>query len=429
MQTLIKNSVYLHITDHYPYSFLIHSLPVYQLSALLSVVLRLIIISNLQKYKELRRIMPQTALLALENGMTFRGMAFGDIYAESTGEVVFNTALTGYQEIMTDPSYKGQIMTFTYPHIGNYGINNSDMESDKIQCEGAIVREYSKHYSNFRAHTSLGEWMKEYGKIGIEGIDTRKLVRVLRSVGVLRGIISAQGTEQELIERAKAVPPMEGLDLTGLVSTEAPYEWNADANEPFVPKGDMSGRRFRVAALDYGIKRNILRRLAAYNCDVTVFPGRTSAQEILASNPDGIFLSNGPGDPAATTYAFETIRTLAEKKPIFGICLGHQLIGLTFGANTYKLKFGHRGANHPVKNLDTNAIEISSQNHGFAVDAESLPSVLEPTHINLNDNTLSGLRHKELPIFSVQYHPEASPGPHDSDYLFRDFVHLMERYS
>jgi len=373
--------------------------------------------------------MPQTALLALENGMTFRGMAFGDIYAESTGEVVFNTALTGYQEIMTDPSYKGQIMTFTYPHIGNYGINNSDMESDKIQCEGAIVREYSKHYSNFRAHTSLGEWMKEYGKIGIEGIDTRKLVRVLRSVGVLRGIISAQGTEQELIERAKAVPPMEGLDLTGLVSTEAPYEWNADANEPFVPKGDMSGRRFRVAALDYGIKRNILRRLAAYNCDVTVFPGRTSAQEILASNPDGIFLSNGPGDPAATTYAFETIRTLAEKKPIFGICLGHQLIGLTFGANTYKLKFGHRGANHPVKNLDTNAIEISSQNHGFAVDAESLPSVLEPTHINLNDNTLSGLRHKELPIFSVQYHPEASPGPHDSDYLFRDFVHLMERYS
>lgn len=373
--------------------------------------------------------MPQTAILALENGMTFKGTAFGDTNAVCTGEVVFNTALTGYQEIMTDPSYKGQIMTFTYPHIGNYGVNHYDMESDKVQCEGAIVKEYSKHYSNFRAHMSLGDWMKEHGKIGIEGIDTRKLVRVLRSAGVMRGIIATDGTEQELIERAQQIPPMEGLDLTGLVSTKSAYQWQVNEEEPFVQKGDVTGKRFKVAALDFGIKKNILRRLASYNCDVTVYPGNTSPQEILAMNPDGIFLSNGPGDPAAATYAFDTIRTLATKKPIFGICLGHQLIGLAFGAKTYKLKFGHRGANHPVKNLLTNSIEISSQNHGFAVDAESLPAELEPTHINLNDNTLSGLRHKELPIFSVQYHPEASPGPHDSDYLFKDFVTLMTQYS
>lgn len=372
--------------------------------------------------------MPHAALLTLENGMTFRGRAFGDIHAESMGEVVFNTALTGYQEIMTDPSYKGQIMTFTYPHIGNYGVNIYDVESDAIQCEGIIVKEYAKHYSNFRAHTSLGEWMKEHGKIGIEGLDTRKLVRVLRSSGVMRGIISAQSTEAELLERVRNVPQMEGLDLTGLVSTKHVYQWQ-QTDEPFIQKGNTSGKRFRVAALDFGIKRNILRRLAAYNCDVTVYPGTTSADEILATNPDGIFLSNGPGDPAATTYAFETIRVLAAQKPVFGICLGHQLIGLAFGASTYKLKFGHRGANHPVKNMLTGAIEISSQNHGFAVDMATMPAELEPTHINLNDNTLSGLRHKHLPVFSVQYHPEAAPGPHDSDYLFRDFIQLMEQYS
>jgi carbamoyl-phosphate synthase small subunit len=384
-------------------------------------------VSNLQKSKELIRIMAHSALLTLENGMTFRGWAFGDIHAESMGEVVFNTALSGYQEIMTDPSYKGQIMTFTYPHIGNYGVNIFDVESDVIQCEGIIVKEYAKHYSNFRAHTGLGEWMKEHGTIGIEGLDTRKLVRVLRSSGVMRGIISAQSTEKELLERVQNVPQMEGLDLTGLVSTKQAYQWQ-NTDEPFVQPAISSGKRFRVAALDFGIKRNILRRLAAYNCDVTVYPGTTSADDILATNPDGIFLSNGPGDPAATTYAFDTIRTLAAKKPLFGICLGHQLIGLAFGASTYKLKFGHRGANHPVKNMITGAIEISSQNHGFAVDVQTLPDTLEATHINLNDNTLSGLRHKYLPVFSVQYHPEAAPGPHDSDYLFRDFIDLMERH-
>lgn len=318
-------------------------------------------------------------------------------------------------------------MTFTYPHIGNYGVNIFDVESDVIQCEGIIVKEYAKHYSNFRAHTGLGEWMKEHGTIGIEGLDTRKLVRVLRSSGVMRGIISAQSTEKELLERVQNVPQMEGLDLTGLVSTKQAYQWQ-NTDEPFVQPAISSGKRFRVAALDFGIKRNILRRLAAYNCDVTVYPGTTSADDILATNPDGIFLSNGPGDPAATTYAFDTIRTLAAKKPLFGICLGHQLIGLAFGASTYKLKFGHRGANHPVKNMITGAIEISSQNHGFAVDVQTLPDTLEATHINLNDNTLSGLRHKYLPVFSVQYHPEAAPGPHDSDYLFRDFIDLMERH-
>ena len=318
-------------------------------------------------------------------------------------------------------------MTFTYPHIGNYGVNIFDVESDAVQCEGIIVKEYAKHYSNFRAHTGLGEWMKEHGTIGIEGLDTRKLVRVLRSAGVMRGIISAQSTEKELLERVQNVPQMEGLDLTGLVSTKQVYQWH-NTDEPFVQPAISSGKRFRVAALDFGIKRNILRRLAAYNCEVTVYPGTTSADDILATNPDGIFLSNGPGDPAATTYAFDTIRTLAAKKPLFGICLGHQLIGLAFGASTYKLKFGHRGANHPVKNMLTGAIEISSQNHGFAVDAHTLPDTLEATHINLNDNTLSGLRHKHLPVFSVQYHPEAAPGPHDSDYLFRDFIELMERH-
>jgi carbamoyl-phosphate synthase small subunit len=365
------------------------------------------------------------AILALENGMTFQGFAFGNTEVESRGEVVFNTAMTGYQEIMTDPSYKGQIMCFTYPHIGNYGVNTFDGESDSLQAEGIIVKEYVGNYSNFRATSSLGKWMEDNNKLGIEGIDTRMVVRILRNEGAMRGIISATETDADvLVARARSINSMEGLDLTARVTCSEKYKW-IPTEEPFELPTAPKGKKFNVAAYDFGIKKNILRRLAANNCDVTVYPATTSASEVLASNPDGIFLSNGPGDPAATTYAIETIQQLVGKKPIFGICLGHQLLGLAFGAQTYKLKFGHRGANHPVKNLVTGAIEISSQNHGFAVDIDSLPSDLVPTHINLNDNTLSGFRHRELPIFSVQYHPEASPGPHDSDYLFRQFVDMM----
>ncbi len=357
--------------------------------------------------------------------MTFQGFAFGNTEVESRGEVVFNTAMTGYQEIMTDPSYKGQIMCFTYPHIGNYGVNTFDGESDSLQAEGIIVKEYVGNYSNFRATSSLGKWMEDNNKLGIEGIDTRMVVRILRNEGAMRGIISATETDADvLVARARSINSMEGLDLTARVTCSEKYKW-IPTEEPFELPTAPKGKKFNVAAYDFGIKKNILRRLAANNCDVTVYPATTSASEVLASNPDGIFLSNGPGDPAATTYAIETIQQLVGKKPIFGICLGHQLLGLAFGAQTYKLKFGHRGANHPVKNLVTGAIEISSQNHGFAVDIDSLPSDLVPTHINLNDNTLSGFRHRELPIFSVQYHPEASPGPHDSDYLFRQFVDMM----
>lgn len=366
------------------------------------------------------------ALLALENGMTFSGFGFGDLAAEAAGEIVFNTAMSGYQEILTDPSYKGQVMTFTYPHIGNYGVNPDDDESGAFQAEGVIVREVAEQYSNWRAITSLNNWLVENGKIGIAEIDTRALVRVLRSAGVMRGIVSASNTNpQQLVERARAIPSMEGLDLTRVVTTQQPYRWEESAVPLDYTAHPPAGEKFRVAALDYGIKRNILRRLTAWGCDVTVYPATTSAGDILASEPDGIFLSNGPGDPAAAVYAIETVKNLLEKKPIFGICLGHQLLGLAFGAKTYKLKFGHRGANHPVRNELTGAVEISSQNHGFAVDPATLPPEIEPTHYNLNDNTLSGMRHRELPVFSVQYHPEASPGPHDSDYLFRLFVEAM----
>ncbi len=368
------------------------------------------------------------AILALENGITFKGYAFGDCDAEAKGEIVFNTAMSGYQEILTDPSYKGQVMTFTYPHIGNYGINLEDNESGLFQAEGVIVRESSKIQSNWRSIKSLSDWMLEHNKIGVEEIDTRALVRVLRSSGVMRGIISAQDLDcDRLVARAKQIPSMEGLDLTSVVTTRETYLWENDNASIDYGANPIDEKRFKVAALDFGIKRNILRRLSAWGCDVTVYPASTSAEIILAENPDGIFLSNGPGDPAAAVYAIETVKKLIHAKPIFGICLGHQLLGLALGAKTYKLKFGHRGANHPVRYEPSGAVEISSQNHGFAVDATTLPNELEPTHINLNDNTLSGMRHRELPIFSVQYHPEASPGPHDSDYLFRQFVEMMAK--
>lgn len=371
--------------------------------------------------------MKKTAYLALENGMVFQGWAFGDTDAEATGEVVFNTAMTGYQEILTDPSYKGQIVTFTYPHIGNYGVNAYDVESDRVQAEGLIVKEYSQVYSNWRAEQSLGDYLQESGLIGIEGIDTRMLVRVLRSEGAMRGIISAKESNTDtLVARARALPSMSGLDLTGLVTSEESFMWLADKNEPFIlPAVGDETNPLRVAALDFGVKRNILRRLAEHGCEVKVFPATATSQEILAYDPDGIFLSNGPGDPSAVEQGIQTIRELVEERPVFGICLGHQLLSLAFGATTYKLKFGHRGANHPVKNLLNNTVEITSQNHGFGVDIDSMPEELELTHVNLNDNTVAGFRHKTLPVFCVQYHPEAAPGTHDSDYLFDDFVRSM----
>jgi len=371
------------------------------------------------------------AKLALENGTILTGDSFG-AEGEISGEVVFNTSLSGYQEIYTDPSYCGQIVTLTYPLIGNYGVNPDDMEAASPQVAGIIVREYSDLYSNFRATESLGDWLKRYGIVAIQGLDTRMLTKIIRTEGAMRGVVSTSDLDDaSLLRKVSATPSMKGLNLASKVSCQTIYAWDAvDQQTPFSLQTDGidvdAGRRFHVVAYDYGIKRNILRRLTSYGCSVTVVPVGFPAQEVLAMSPDGIFLSNGPGDPAAVMVAIENIKTLIGRKPIFGICLGHQLLGLALGGKTFKLKFGHRGGNHPVKNLLTEKIEITSQNHGFAVDPDSLdPSKIQITHLNLNDGTNEGFRHRELPIFSVQYHPEASPGPHDSDYLFRDFITLM----
>ena len=372
------------------------------------------------------------AKLALENGTVFDGEAFGSP-SEVTGEVVFNTSMTGYQEILTDPSYAGQIVTMTYPLIGNYGINTEDLESAKPQVAGFVVKEYFDFYSNFRATGSLGEWLSVHSIMGIQGIDTRMLTKILRTTGAMRGIIStAELDDTSLVNKAKQSREMTGWDLTSRVTTDKPYHWDAVDKTPFAlaPQAtkNQNGKRWNVVVFDYGVKQNILRRLTSYGCSLTVVPSSFRAEEVLAMNPDGIFLSNGPGDPAAVRYAIENLKKLIGKKPIFGICLGHQLLGLALGGKTFKLKFGHRGANHPVKNLLTGEIEITSQNHGFSVDPSSLdPSTIEITHVNLNDNTNEGLRHRDLPVFSVQYHPEASPGPHDSDYLFARFIEMMER--
>ncbi|MCA1584185.1 MAG: glutamine-hydrolyzing carbamoyl-phosphate synthase small subunit [Acidobacteria bacterium] len=374
------------------------------------------------------------AILALEDGTWLRGVAAGAA-GETSGEVVFNTSMTGYQEVLTDPSYAGQIVTMTAPQIGNYGVAPTDRESETPQVAGFVMRDPSPIASNWRSHGTLRDYLTRHGIVAIGDIDTRALTRKLRSVGVMRGVIATgAGLDPgDLVEKARSAPQMEGADFVKAVTCQAPYDFATSladtvAQTAFgIAPERRAVRTLRVAAYDFGIKQNILRRLAAHGCDVRVFPASTPASELLAWEPDGIFLSNGPGDPAAVTYAIDNVRTLVEDaRPMFGICLGHQILGLAMGAETYKLKFGHRGANHPVKQLNTGQVEITSQNHGFAVDADSLPAHARLTHLNLYDNTVEGLRHTEKPIYSVQYHPEASPGPHDADYLFRQFVDEME---
>ncbi len=360
------------------------------------------------------------AIIALEDGTIYRGISFG-AEGERLGEIVFNTSLTGYQEILTDPSYNEQIITMTYPLIGNYGVNPEDVESKNIQVEGFIVKEACKYPSNYRSNMVLGDYLKENGILGIEGIDTRAITRHIRNTGALKCCIMAGNPDQRTaVQKAQDYPGLVDRDIVKDVTCGEPYVWN-DSD-----KGDPS---YRVAALDYGVKWNILRMLKARGCEVRVFPASTPAEEIEKMDPDGVFLSNGPGDPAAVTYAVETIKKLKDNFPVFGICLGHQLLGLAFGGTTYKLKFGHRGANQPVKDIDTGKIEITSQNHGFCVDIDSLKDKgIVVTHINCNDNTVEGIRHESLPVFSVQYHPEASPGPHDASYLFDRFIAHMEEY-
>lgn len=375
------------------------------------------------------------AILALEDGRVWRGRGFG-AQTDVVGEVVFNTSITGYQEILTDPSYCGQIVTMTYPLIGNYGVNIEDIESRKIFAEGLVVRELSRTVSNWRSSESLDDYLKNQNIPGISDIDTRSLVRHIRERGSMRGCLStAQTSEEAVIAKARSAPEMVGLDLATVVSCKEPYTWtdsqgsaygsprlifSPDVAEPIIEP------RFHVVAYDFGLKYNSLRSLATLGCRVTVVPALTSAEDVKALKPDGIWLSNGPGDPEPLTGVIDNLKKLIGHYPIFGICLGHQLMGLAVGGRTYKLPFGHHGGNQPVKDLTTGRVEITAQNHGFAVDADSLPADCEVTHINLNDNTVEGLRHKNYPVFSVQYHPEAGPGPHDASYLFTRFINVME---
>lgn len=368
------------------------------------------------------------AMLALADGLVFEGYSFG-AEGEAKGEVVFNTSMTGYQEILTDPSYKGQIVTMTYTQIGNYGVNIEDVESSRPWVEGFIVKENSEFPSSWRMQKSLSEYMKEHGIVGIEGIDTRALTRHVRDFGAQPGIISTLDLDpKSLVSRAEVLPSMSGRDLVRDVTCSSPYTWKDGdwrLGEGYVKE---TRARYSVVAYDYGIKRNILRLLTAAGCEVIVVPAATPAEEVLGMNPDGVFLSNGPGDPEPISYAIDNIRKILGRKPVFGICLGQQLLGLALGGRTYKLKFGHHGGNQPIMDLSTNKVEIAAENHGFAVDMESVKEHVVLTHINLNDRTCEGIRHKTLPAFSVQYHPEASPGPHDSRYLFARFVEMMEAY-
>ncbi len=385
------------------------------------------------------------ALLALEDGTLWPGLGFGAI-GQTSGEIVFNTSLTGYQEILTDPSYHGQLITMTLPHIGNVGTTPEDDESSQVWAAGLIIRQLSPVVSNWRARQPLPDYLAERGIVAITDVNTRALVRHIRTHGAMRAAISSTTTEPEaVLALARAARDMNGLDLAREVSCAEPYHWT-EGKDWWQPGGDqlsvnsnqltvisnrlsVNGGRFHVVAYDFGIKRNILRLLAAQGCRVTVVPATTSAAEVLALKPDGVFLSNGPGDPAACGYAIESVRQLLGQKPIFGICLGHQILGLALGADTYKLKFGHRGSNQPVQITATNEVQISSHNHGFAVDASSLPAGVTVSHLNLNDNCCEGLSAPEHKAFSVQYHPESSPGPHDSDELFVRFIQLMQAES
>jgi carbamoyl-phosphate synthase small subunit len=383
----------------------------------------------------------KNAILALEDGRVFRGRSWG-ADGERVGEIVFNTAMSGYQEILTDPSYAGQIVTMTYPLIGNYGVNTEDVESRRPFAEGFVVREFSEVTSNWRASMSLDEYLKRHGIVGVSEVDTRALVRHIREKGAMRACVSSiDFDEKSLVEKARNAPQMLGRNLVDEVTCGDPYEWSSVRDQqvtldPVAAVRDQITSAlspgedpFSVVAYDFGVKFYILRYLAALGCKVTVVPARTSADDVIAMAPDGVFLSNGPGDPAALPEIVAEVKKLIGAAPIFGICLGHQLLGLAFGGKTYKLKFGHRGGNQPVKNLITKKIEITSHNHGFAVDPDSLNrSEIELTHYNLNDNCLEGIRHITLPVFSVQYHPEAGPGPHDATYLFHEFIALMRNH-
>lgn len=368
------------------------------------------------------------ALLVLEDGKVFRGRAFAS-RGETLGEVVFNTSMTGYQEALTDPSYHEQILTMTYPLIGTYGINNEDNESSRVQVAGFVVKEYQRVPSNWRSTKTLRTFLEEHGVIGIEGVDTRALTRHIRLAGAMKGIISTETDNvDELLEKVRAYPGLVGRDITRDVACSSPYLWHDDSPFP-AETWNNPAHPYKVVALDFGIKYNIIRELTRAGCQVLVMPGTSAAADILALQPDGVFLSNGPGDPAPVTHGISVVRELLGRVPIFGICLGHQLLGLAVGARTFKLKFGHRGSNQPVLNLSNRRIEITSQNHGFCVDVDSLPpDKAETTHVNLNDRTSEGMKLKDVPAFSVQYHPEAAPGPHDALYLFKEFKRLMDAW-
>jgi carbamoyl-phosphate synthase small subunit len=368
------------------------------------------------------------AILALADGTTFEGASFG-ASGEATGEVVFNTSMTGYQEILTDPSYVGQMVCMTYPEQGNYGVNRADQESERPHATGFIVRHYAERPSSFRAERSIDEYLKAHGIVGISGIDTRRLTKHLRTAGAQMGVIATEGSPAALVDRARRLPGMEGQDLATLISTKERYVWNERGADCWTDeeRGAIAEPRFHVVAYDWGLKRAMLRLLAEAGCKATIVPSATTAEEVLALRPDGVFLTNGPGDPAAVKGARESVAGLLGKVPVFGICLGHQILSLAVGASTYKLKFGHRGANQPVKDLATGKVDITCQNHGFAVDEKTLGRRAKVTHQNLNDGTVEGIEVLDAPAFSVQYHPESSPGPHDARQLFGRFVTMMEQ--